>query len=79
MEDLPSGQTQSSSSIGLWSDPKSEFSGTESPDRTHGSLKYAFWVLASSQQINLFCDHFNLTQPIYIIIKIQVDPHGKIP
>ncbi len=27
-----SGQTQSPSSIGFWSDPKSEFSGNESPD-----------------------------------------------
>ncbi len=27
-----SGQTQSLRYIGLWSDPKSEFSGTESPD-----------------------------------------------
>ncbi len=55
--DVPSwdsAQTQSLSSIGLWSDPKSEFSGTKSPDPDPLESQICLLGMASNEGIISF-------------------------
>ncbi len=73
-----SGQTQSPSSIGLWLDPKFEFSGTKSPDPDPGESQIYLlgWVVYATNPmecLHVKCLFVRKQVPPVTFIKLSTD------